>query len=383
MYILASHVVALYSGTSFEDFVRTRIWDPLNMTSSTYSLTEASKTGRLTEAWATNGRRIPNVFEQPGASFVAAGAGGVISSVEDLTKWIGALLNEGVNPITNKTVLPPSVFAAMTSGYIVTNPRPQKHIPGPLSSLTAYGLGWERTTYHGHELIIHGGSITGFSSYVAFSPSAKLGIAVLSNGDLVHAQELAIIDKIITDFLPASTLSPASQQPKLQTPFRQANHSDNLCFEATIDAVPIAEFAGTYSSAGYQDLTLCDPKASSTVTACEGVLDIFGKFDDLSTSNDTLYAVFDNIVTSHVRFRRLSNTTFHAQTTSLYPNGYGRDESAFELEVPAVAAGIVEFVFENDQLVGAGLNFGGDDLSMRIRVGGSIKETSEVWYEKV
>lgn len=84
MYILASHVVALYSGTSFEDFVRTRIWDPLNMTSSAYSLAEACETGRLTEAWATNGRRIPNVFEQPGASFVAAGAGGVISSVQDL-----------------------------------------------------------------------------------------------------------------------------------------------------------------------------------------------------------------------------------------------------------------------------------------------------------
>lgn len=206
---------------------------------------------------------------------------------------------------------------------------------------------------------------------------------MLANGDLVHAQELAIIDKIITDFLPAFTLTPASQQPKLQTPFRQANHSDNLCFEATTDAVPIAEFAGTYSSAGYQDLTLCDPKAFSSATVCEDVLDIFGKFDDLSASNDTLYAVFDNIVTSHVRFRRLSNTTFRAQTTSLYPNGYGKDKSAFELEVPDVAAGTVEFVFENDRLVGAGLNFGGDDMSMRIRARGSIKETSEVWYERV
>ncbi len=199
----------------------------------------------------------------------------------------------------------------------------------------------------------------------------------------MHAQELAIIDRIITDFLPASTLTPTSQQLGLQTPFRQTNHSDTPCFEVATDAVPIAEFAGTYSSAGYQDLTLCDPKASSNATVCEDVLDIFGKFDDLSASNGTLYAVFDNIVTSHVRFRRLSNTTFSAQTTSLYPNGYGRDKSAFELEVPTVAAGIVEFVFENDRLVGAGLNFGGDDVSMRIRAGGGIKETSEVWYGKV
>lgn len=77
---------------------------------------------------------------------------------------MGALLNEGVNLITNKTVLPSSVFEAMTSGYIVTNPRPQKHVAGPLSSLTAYGLGWERTTYCGHE-------VSRFGSHFEANPS--------------------------------------------------------------------------------------------------------------------------------------------------------------------------------------------------------------------
>ena len=85
MYILASHVVALYSDMSFEDFVRRRIWEPLNMSSTTYDINKASSSGLLTQAWASNGRRIPNIFEQhPGASFVAAGAGGIISTVEDL-----------------------------------------------------------------------------------------------------------------------------------------------------------------------------------------------------------------------------------------------------------------------------------------------------------
>lgn len=84
MYILASHVVAFYSDMSFKDFVRRRIWEPLNMSSTTYDIDEALDSGLLTQAWASNGRRIPNIFEQPGASFVAAGAGGIISTVEDL-----------------------------------------------------------------------------------------------------------------------------------------------------------------------------------------------------------------------------------------------------------------------------------------------------------
>ena len=88
MYIVASHITSSYSGTWFTDFVRSRTWEPLNMSSSTYSLTEALQTGRLTHAWATNARRIPNVFEQPGASFVAPGAGGVMSTVEDLINSI-------------------------------------------------------------------------------------------------------------------------------------------------------------------------------------------------------------------------------------------------------------------------------------------------------
>lgn len=59
------------------------------------------------------------------------------------------LLNEGVNPVTNGIVLPPSVVKATTTGYIITSQRAQF---GPRSSLATYGLGWSLASYRGHEV---------------------------------------------------------------------------------------------------------------------------------------------------------------------------------------------------------------------------------------
>ena len=59
------------------------------------------------------------------------------------------LLNKGVNTATNGTVLPPSVFRATTTGYIITSQRAQF---GPQSSLATYGLGWTLASNRGHEV---------------------------------------------------------------------------------------------------------------------------------------------------------------------------------------------------------------------------------------
>ena len=232
--------------------------------------------------------------------------------------------------------------------------------------------------------MIHGGSVPGFSSFVAFFPSVKLGITILANGDQKHAQELAIIDRIAEGFLSSPGLAPPhNNERQSQDSVYTTEHIGTSQPEYTsADPTQIADFAGTYFSSGYRNFTLCDPQTSHTITACREVLDTFSKLEDLSAYNDTLYAVFDNIMTSHVRFRRLCNTNFRAQPTALYPNGYGADSSAFEVKIPAPAAGIVEFIFEDDRLAGFGLNFGMDDVTMRRRAGGGIKKTAEVWYQK-
>lgn len=84
MYIIAAHIVSTYTG-SFTAFVKERIFDPLNMTSTTYSLSDAVRSGEITQAWTSigNGRRVPHWFDDE-VNQLLAGAGGIISSAADL-----------------------------------------------------------------------------------------------------------------------------------------------------------------------------------------------------------------------------------------------------------------------------------------------------------
>lgn len=83
MYIVGAYVVAKLSGMRFEDFVNDRIFKPLGMNSSTYSIDAAIHTGKFTETWTSFGRLIPPWIEDEYADLVA-GPAGVISSAEEL-----------------------------------------------------------------------------------------------------------------------------------------------------------------------------------------------------------------------------------------------------------------------------------------------------------
>lgn len=83
MYILGAHLISTYSGMPYADYIQERIWSPLNMSMTTFSPDKALQTGKRTESWSGSGRRIPFWFSDDMLA-LNAGAGGVISNVEDL-----------------------------------------------------------------------------------------------------------------------------------------------------------------------------------------------------------------------------------------------------------------------------------------------------------
>ena len=84
--MVGSYVVATLSGMRFVDFVNKRIFTPLGMHSSTYSIDAAIQSGKFTGTWTSFGRSIPPFIEE-GSVDLIAGPGGVISSVEELVRW--------------------------------------------------------------------------------------------------------------------------------------------------------------------------------------------------------------------------------------------------------------------------------------------------------
>jgi CubicO group peptidase (beta-lactamase class C family) len=164
MYMVGAYIVSTLTGMRYPDFVDSRIFKPLGMTSSTYSIDEALQTGRFTNTWTSFGRLIPPWIEEEYVD-LTAGPGGVISSVEDLARhairsawnvstddllqvpWVKTILNGGIDPDTNVTIIPSAQFDVITSAHSIVSP----NVSAETSTLV-YGLGWFRTTLIGHDV---------------------------------------------------------------------------------------------------------------------------------------------------------------------------------------------------------------------------------------
>src|SRR6267154_1026569 len=85
MFAVGAHIVSALTGVRYPDFVSSRIFKPLGMTSSTYSINAALKTGRFSNTWTSFGRSIPPWVKEEYVD-ISAGFGGVISSVIDLVR---------------------------------------------------------------------------------------------------------------------------------------------------------------------------------------------------------------------------------------------------------------------------------------------------------
>lgn len=99
------------------------------------------------------------------------------------------LLHNGVNPDTNVTIVPQSAIEETTTAHsLVTR---KALVSAPYISFTGYGMGWERNSYKGHELVHHSGGIPGISTRVAFLPNDHMGVVILANAD---AKGKAVLD---------------------------------------------------------------------------------------------------------------------------------------------------------------------------------------------
>lgn len=84
MYAIGAHIVAKYSNSSLPDFVKNRIFIPLDMSSSTYYYNQVKD--QFTHTFTPEGRRIPYWLPDETIPLIG-GAGGVISNAIDMVSY--------------------------------------------------------------------------------------------------------------------------------------------------------------------------------------------------------------------------------------------------------------------------------------------------------
>lgn len=182
MYAAAGYLIELQSGKTWEEFVREKIFAPLNMTSTVYSIADMLKQPDYGVPY-TEKRDSFELYKIPYYEDIAgvAPCGAIISNIQDMSHWLIALMNDG--KYAGQQILAADVLKATLEPAIAL-PNTMAETRGYWELLnSAYGMGRETTSYRGHLLTFHGGDLPGFHSQVSFMPRERIGAIVFVIGN--------------------------------------------------------------------------------------------------------------------------------------------------------------------------------------------------------
>jgi CubicO group peptidase (beta-lactamase class C family) len=185
-YMAAGLAIASTAKTPWQDVVRTRLFEPLEMKNSVFTRTEAENI----PDHATPHHRLKKPLAMGAPSYEAIpwypddkqirGSGSIKSSVRDLTHWLQMQLNGGV--YKGKRVISARALAETHRPQIV-GPIDPDRARLAVTTLSSYGLGFHISDYRGQTLLEHGGAADGFRARLMLLPKAKIGLILLTNID--------------------------------------------------------------------------------------------------------------------------------------------------------------------------------------------------------
>ena len=177
MYIVAGEVVARVSGMSWEEFIETRIMQPLNMTGSAAAYSRLKNKTNVIDPHVPIDGKV-QVIERE-FSEVGDAAGGIYSNLTDMCKWIIMQMNNGsYGEGLKKQLFSEKVHDAMWSPQTII----QVGGTSPYNThFASYGLGWGLSDVKGFKQVTHTGGLSGIVTQVTLIPELKLGIIVLTN----------------------------------------------------------------------------------------------------------------------------------------------------------------------------------------------------------
>lgn len=254
MFVAAGEVVAAVTGGRWEDALRRTILRPIGMNSTVLSVDDLKgKANVATPHGEENG--VVRTYPWYNWDNMAA-AGGIISSVDDMAKWMRLQLNRGQWDTLHVWSEGQSrVMWTPHNNFVVGGPSPR----AAHTNFSGYGLGWDLRDYRGHLVVEHGGGYDGMFSHTLLVPDLKLGVIVLTNGMTGVAD--ASTRHVLEAYLGATDPDWMSDGVKREREAkeRQKNQrlsADSTRLSGTKPSKPLAAYAGTYGGPLYGDATV-------------------------------------------------------------------------------------------------------------------------------
>jgi len=186
---MLGHILQEKSGMPFHKYLKEKVINPLGMRRTTFSVSDfASDPDHIVphRKKPDDGNEpskfpYPDPDDNPEFSFLAA-AGGLVSSVNEMTRYVNAQIDMGRYP--GGRLASVESFEAMHRFQIQ---RPNGHY-----GQRGYGYGLGVTpSFLGHEMLSHGGSVLVSTAYMAFVPDLKAGVVMMGNSSGMSYEPIA------------------------------------------------------------------------------------------------------------------------------------------------------------------------------------------------
>ncbi|MGD8319894.1 MAG: serine hydrolase [Gemmatimonadota bacterium] len=259
LYPVAGEVIEAVSGMPWEDFVRTRILEPVGMTGSDVRLSNPEDVDDAATPHARVDGTVRAVTPYHGDAVNPAG--GIFSNARDMARWVMVQLDSGRVASGGPRVFEPSVTRQL---WAPVTPMPFGDPPPELAPLrhhfNFYALGLGVWDFRGHRVIGHTGGLPGYVSRVMMVPDLKLGVVVLTNQEAGGAFD-AIAYHVVDHYLGAppfdwlegyARLAERRDSAMAAVDARAASARDSL----STPSLSLDRYAGTYRDAWYGDVDI-------------------------------------------------------------------------------------------------------------------------------
>lgn len=150
---LLGYILCKVSGRTYDELLKKYITSPLKMNETAVML-DSEQNVRYLNGHASTGKRVPHWDLA-----IHEGAGGIKSSVSDLSLFVQANLSDN-HPIASTLQ--------------------KSHLPISIGNSKRY-FGWGEDELLDKGILWHNGSSAGFNSYLAFNKELRVGVVLLSN----------------------------------------------------------------------------------------------------------------------------------------------------------------------------------------------------------
>ncbi len=238
-------------GAAYDEVMRTRVFEPLAMTSTTFDFAKAQAGNHAApHGFTMDGDPSRAVMEINYSIIPLRPAGAGWSSVHDLLAYVSMELREGILPDGSRYLDKETLLARR---------EPQV----PIGKDETYGMGLEVNTKYGTPVVHHGGSMIGFKSDMMWLPEHDVGAVVLTNSDLgwgLHAAFQRKLLEVLFDGKPEADAS-ITAQAKAFFEYLAAERKLNTI---PADAALSGKLARHYHNAALGDIAV-DQTAAGTV----------------------------------------------------------------------------------------------------------------------